>query len=223
MGSTRRVRCGRGHVDMAGCHYGSRERRFSSGCRRGTGPDRGMVIGTQAPPYVTRGRSHLERCARRYPIGFQRRLICRGNAGGRFPQPGQHVLACARRPRPARRAAAEPRWVLYRPAADPVVRGSAELLRALRKRLGGRTPIDAVFRQATAFTHPRRVAIAQVLATGALATDVLARRTHATTAVSRGCAGPSSATVPGSTGTPHRARRRRTPTSGAFPKNGHLL
>jgi DNA-binding transcriptional ArsR family regulator len=70
------------------------------------------------------------------------------------------------------------RWVYYRPAADPSVYGSTELLRALRKTLrGGRGPIDSAFRQATAFTHPRRIAIARALAAGALATTTLARRT----------------------------------------------
>ena len=70
------------------------------------------------------------------------------------------------------------RWVYYRPAADPSVYGSVELLRALRKTLrGGRAPIDSAFRHVTAFTHPRRIAIARALASGALTTTDLARST----------------------------------------------
>lgn len=70
------------------------------------------------------------------------------------------------------------RWVLYRPGSDPSILGTDELLRALRKELGhGRGGIACVFRQVTAFTHPRRVAIARALGSGALPTIALARRT----------------------------------------------
>jgi DNA-binding transcriptional ArsR family regulator len=70
------------------------------------------------------------------------------------------------------------RWVHYRPAANPSVRGAAELLRALREALRrGRKSIDAAYRQATAFTHPRRIEIVRTLSTGPLETSVLSRRT----------------------------------------------
>lgn len=70
------------------------------------------------------------------------------------------------------------RWVLYRPGIDPSVRGTAELLRALRKELGrGPGTIECAFRQVTAFTHPRRVAIVRALSKGALDMTALAKHT----------------------------------------------
>ena len=71
------------------------------------------------------------------------------------------------------------RWVYYRPAGDPSVHGADELLRALRKALkNGQKPIDAAFRHATAFTHPRRIEIARALADKPLPVASLVRRTR---------------------------------------------
>jgi DNA-binding transcriptional ArsR family regulator len=72
----------------------------------------------------------------------------------------------------------EGRWVFYRPAADPSVGGAAELLQALTQAFARRGRAgEGIFRQATAFTHPRRVQIARALAAGDLAPAALARRT----------------------------------------------
>ena len=72
----------------------------------------------------------------------------------------------------------EGRWVFYRPSADPSVRGAAELLQAVEKTFARqRRPEEAIFRHATAFTHPRRVRIARALANGPMTTGVLARNT----------------------------------------------
>ena len=72
----------------------------------------------------------------------------------------------------------EGRWVFYRPAADPSVRVAADLLQALDSAFASkRDPTKEIFRQATAFTHPRRVQIVRALANGAMAMDALARNT----------------------------------------------
>ena len=69
-------------------------------------------------------------------------------------------------------------WVFYRPTADPSVRGAAELSQAIGKAFARRPgQAETIFRQATAFTHPRRLRIVQTLARGAMTTEVLARRT----------------------------------------------
>ena len=72
----------------------------------------------------------------------------------------------------------EGRWVFYRPCADASVHGAAELLQAIEKTFARRRkPVEAIFRQATAFTHPRRVRIARALANGPMTRGALARTT----------------------------------------------
>jgi len=56
------------------------------------------------------------------------------------------------------------RWVVYSVGHDPLVSGSAELVRALRRRLGvPGDEVEMIFRDVTAFTHPRRAAIVSFL------------------------------------------------------------
>ena len=56
------------------------------------------------------------------------------------------------------------KYVYYRPFADESVLGAALLLRALRKTFASKKdPVEVIFRQATAFTHPRRVKIISAL------------------------------------------------------------
>lgn len=56
------------------------------------------------------------------------------------------------------------RSVYYQPKADHTVRGAADLLQALECCFATeRHPTKTIFRQVTAFTHPRRIAIAQAL------------------------------------------------------------
>jgi len=62
------------------------------------------------------------------------------------------------------RARRSGRLVFYAAEADRSVRGSVPLLRALVWTFKtAREPIETIFRQATAFTHPRRVTIALAL------------------------------------------------------------
>jgi DNA-binding transcriptional ArsR family regulator len=57
------------------------------------------------------------------------------------------------------------RWVVYEVGHDPLVAGTALLVRALRRQLrGGDDAVKKAFEDATAFTHPRRVAIVFTLA-----------------------------------------------------------
>lgn len=59
------------------------------------------------------------------------------------------------------------RWVHYRPAADKSVEGTTQLLHALTHVFATeKEPAKLVYRNATAFTHPRRIAILRVLQTG---------------------------------------------------------
>ncbi len=54
--------------------------------------------------------------------------------------------------------------VYYRPSADESVLGAVLLLQALRETFAGKKdPVEAIFRQATAFTHPRRIDIIRAL------------------------------------------------------------
>jgi len=57
------------------------------------------------------------------------------------------------------------RWVEYRVGHDPLVRGTAELVRALTLKLGegNSEAVERIFKELTAFTHPRRVAMVRVL------------------------------------------------------------
>lgn len=58
----------------------------------------------------------------------------------------------------------EGKYVYYRPSADESVLGAALLLRALRKTFASKKdPVEVIFRQATAFTHPRRITIISAL------------------------------------------------------------
>lgn len=67
-------------------------------------------------------------------------------------------------------------WVFYRVSPDPSIRGTMELLSALRRAFSGRTqPAEAVFRLTTAFTHPRRIEIVRFLADGAMTSEALSR------------------------------------------------
>jgi len=57
------------------------------------------------------------------------------------------------------------RWVKYRVGHDPLVPGTAELVRAVRVQLRGKGDvIDRTFKDLTAFTHWRRGLIVSVLA-----------------------------------------------------------
>jgi len=71
------------------------------------------------------------------------------------------------------------RWVVYRVGHDPSIPETADILRGLRRQLAGSGyTIDDAFRDATAFTHPRRVSIVRVLSNaGALAFPALCART----------------------------------------------
>ena len=56
------------------------------------------------------------------------------------------------------------KYVYYRPSADESVIGSVLLLQALRETFATKKhPVEVIFRQATAFTHPRRLDIIRVL------------------------------------------------------------
>ncbi len=69
-------------------------------------------------------------------------------------------------------------WVFYRVSPDPSIRGTTELLSALRRAFSERTqPAEAVFRLTTAFTHPRRIEIVRFLSDGAMSREVLSRST----------------------------------------------
>jgi DNA-binding transcriptional ArsR family regulator len=72
----------------------------------------------------------------------------------------------------------EGRHVYYRAAADASVRDSAPLLTALRHTFDTQAePVETVFRQATAFTHPRRVQVVRALRRRAMERGPLARQT----------------------------------------------
>lgn len=100
--------------------------------------------------------------------------------GKLFEHPGQTVSAIGARLRLSRPVASRylrelnargliaaqrsGKWVFYRPNADQSVRGAAALLRALKKTFDAeQQPIETIFRQVTAFTHPRRLMIMQAL------------------------------------------------------------
>jgi DNA-binding IclR family transcriptional regulator len=71
------------------------------------------------------------------------------------------------------------RWVQYRAAADPSVRGSAALLQALKRTFSAeQDPVEVVFRLATAFTHFRRVQVVHALAAGPMSSAALKRTTR---------------------------------------------
>ncbi|MFC1461386.1 ArsR family transcriptional regulator [Verrucomicrobiota bacterium] len=56
------------------------------------------------------------------------------------------------------------KYVYYRPSADESVLGAVLLLGALRKTFSTeKNPVELIFRQATAFTHPRRLDIIRAL------------------------------------------------------------
>jgi len=57
------------------------------------------------------------------------------------------------------------RWVYYRVAPDPSIPESAPLIRAIKRTFDTLDePEQSIFRDATAFTHPRRVLIVRTLA-----------------------------------------------------------
>jgi len=70
------------------------------------------------------------------------------------------------------------RWVEYRVAANRTIRGTAPLIRALRERFRREDdPLDGIFRDLTAFTHPRRVRLISLLrANGAMRVRELCAR-----------------------------------------------
>ena len=71
------------------------------------------------------------------------------------------------------------KYVRYRPAADASVASAGPLLSALRRMFAKEAnPVDLVFHLTTAFTHPRRVAIAQALAGRPMTTAALVRATR---------------------------------------------
>jgi len=56
------------------------------------------------------------------------------------------------------------RWVEYRVAANRSIRGTLPLTKALRARFAGENdPVDGIFRDLTAFTHPRRARMVAIL------------------------------------------------------------
>lgn len=76
-------------------------------------------------------------------------------------------------------ASRQGRWVCYRPKANRSVPGSTALLAALESALSGKgITIEKVFRQVTAFTHPRRLQLIQALAVGPASRTALMRVTH---------------------------------------------
>lgn len=59
------------------------------------------------------------------------------------------------------------KWVRYRPFADKSVQGTVPLLRELAHAFAvERQPVELIYRNATAFTHPRRIAIVTALRSG---------------------------------------------------------
>ena len=55
-------------------------------------------------------------------------------------------------------------WVCYRPEAHPSVPGAIALLKAIRRVFAtADDPVEMIYRNATAFTHPRRLRIMRVL------------------------------------------------------------
>ncbi len=67
--------------------------------------------------------------------------------------------------------------VFYRPEANTEVEHAPTLLNALRDCCENRMPLSAVIRQATAFTHARRIAIARALAEGPASFGALHEKT----------------------------------------------
>lgn len=67
------------------------------------------------------------------------------------------------------------RWVYYRPAADPLVAHARELLTALRPCISTPSGRRRAFRDLTAFTHPRRIALVRAMASGIEEAGVLRR------------------------------------------------
>lgn len=62
------------------------------------------------------------------------------------------------------RARREGKWVYYRPSADKSIAAAAPLLRALEQTFATeKQPVEVIFRQVTALTHPQRIAIVQAL------------------------------------------------------------
>jgi len=56
------------------------------------------------------------------------------------------------------------KYVYYRPSADESVLGAVVLLQALQETFATKKdPVEMIFRQATAFTHPRRLDIVRTL------------------------------------------------------------
>jgi len=71
------------------------------------------------------------------------------------------------------------RWVCYRPGPDVAMPGSALILGAIKQTVDvEEEPVEAVYRQVTAFTHPRRVAIVRALVGGPLTSRQLQQRTR---------------------------------------------
>ncbi|MBI2195416.1 MAG: helix-turn-helix domain-containing protein [Planctomycetes bacterium] len=71
------------------------------------------------------------------------------------------------------------RWVYYRPTADETIPEAQLLLGAIRRELAtGKRSIRAIFRLATAFTHPRREEIFRALYGQALTVRQLNKNTE---------------------------------------------
>ena len=57
----------------------------------------------------------------------------------------------------------ESRWVRYFPEPDPSVPSASPVLRALARAFKAGEPLEAIMKQVTAFTHPRRLLVIQRL------------------------------------------------------------
>lgn len=76
------------------------------------------------------------------------------------------------------RARRSGRWVHYRPWADRSIRGATVLLRALEQTFTvEKQPVEVIYHQITAFTHPRRIAIVRTLGSTELSMASLRVRT----------------------------------------------
>lgn len=67
--------------------------------------------------------------------------------------------------------------VFYTTEANPEVDAAPVLLRALRTCYQGRVPIKVLKKQATAFTHPRRIEMMRLISTSGISIDALTKKT----------------------------------------------
>ncbi len=71
----------------------------------------------------------------------------------------------------------ENKYVFYRPEANPEVEGAVELLGGLRAAYEMFMPMSLVMKHLTAFTHERRIAAVQAVASGAMEESQLSVKT----------------------------------------------